>query len=235
MKKLFTLFGALLLWQTMAVAQNYLHIMQEDSTQMEVSISELDSVTVREDKFYEPKYLCEGIFQEQFFYEDSPFNVSIYTRENTFIVKEALVGKDFTFIYDPNSGDCIANIQVTGYEHPTYGIVRVQGNGYKNEDDNCFYFNLQYTVDAGSFGTYPAILQLQDSTAAPARVRKQMMAEPEINSIELVSFAAAKRAKQVPAMVKMKFDEPKPTSTASKGTASAMQLKMVPKNDIVNK
>lgn len=43
--------GALLLWQSVAVAQNYLHIWTGDSTKM-VRMAELDSVTVRDAEFY---------------------------------------------------------------------------------------------------------------------------------------------------------------------------------------
>lgn len=51
MKKLFTLMGALLLWQSVAVAQNYLHIWMGDSTKI-VPMAQLDSVTVRDVEFY---------------------------------------------------------------------------------------------------------------------------------------------------------------------------------------
>lgn len=51
MKKLFALFGALLLWQSVAVAQNVLHIWTGDSTRV-VRMAELDSVTVRDRMFY---------------------------------------------------------------------------------------------------------------------------------------------------------------------------------------
>ena len=51
MKKLFTLLSALLLWQTMAVAQNYLHITQGDAV-VAVPIAQLDSVTMRDANFY---------------------------------------------------------------------------------------------------------------------------------------------------------------------------------------
>lgn len=51
MKKFLSLIGALLLWQTMAVAQNYLHIWSGDSTKI-VRMAELDSVTVRDASFY---------------------------------------------------------------------------------------------------------------------------------------------------------------------------------------
>ena len=51
MKKLFTLIGALLLWQSVAVAQNELHIWTGDTTKI-VRLAELDSVTVRDAEFY---------------------------------------------------------------------------------------------------------------------------------------------------------------------------------------
>lgn len=51
MKKLFTLIGALLLWHTAAVAQNYLHIWTGDTTKI-VRMAQLDSVTVRDAEFY---------------------------------------------------------------------------------------------------------------------------------------------------------------------------------------
>lgn len=52
MKKLFILMSALLLWQTIAVAQNYLHVTTSGST-FEVRAVELDSVTVRDKAFYD--------------------------------------------------------------------------------------------------------------------------------------------------------------------------------------
>lgn len=51
MKKLFTLIGALLLWQSVAVAQNELHIWTGDTTKI-VRMAQLDSVTVRDAEFY---------------------------------------------------------------------------------------------------------------------------------------------------------------------------------------
>ena len=51
MKKLFTLIGALLLWQSVAVAQNELHIWTGDTTKI-VRLAVLDSVTVRDAEFY---------------------------------------------------------------------------------------------------------------------------------------------------------------------------------------
>jgi hypothetical protein len=55
MKKLFTLIGVLLLWQSVAVAQNYLHIWTGDSTKI-VPVAALDSVTFRDAKFYDADF-----------------------------------------------------------------------------------------------------------------------------------------------------------------------------------
>ena len=60
MKKLFALFGALLLWQSVAVAQNVLHIWTGDSTRV-VRMAELDSVTVRDAEFYKLAFTPEGL------------------------------------------------------------------------------------------------------------------------------------------------------------------------------
>lgn len=179
MKKLFALFGALLLWQSVAVAQNVLHIWTGDSTRV-VRMAELDSVTVRDGEFYTPTYLCEGAFYDSFFYEEW-LDVAVYTLGDTYIVKEALVGRDLTFTYDSNSGMCVVKEQVTGYNHSTYGMIRVRGNGYYEENECSFRFNLEYIVDAGSFGTYGAILQLPVPTAS-ARDRKKENAEPRVAS-----------------------------------------------------
>lgn len=179
MKKLFTLLGALLLGQAMAVAQNYLHISQGDSA-IAVPIAQLDSVTVRDAEYYTPVYYCDASFYDPFFNE-SWLDVAVYSNGYTYIVKEALVGKDLTFTYDLYSGVCTVSEQETGYEHPSYGIIRVRGNGYYNNNDNSFIFNLEYIVDAGSFGTYSAILQLPIPTA-PARDRQEEDITPKATS-----------------------------------------------------
>ena len=253
MKKLFTLFGALLLWQTMAVAQNYLHIMLEDSTQMEVSISELDSVTVRDAKFYDEgwEYVAMGTYAFTKVWEatsTSPVYVRQMEEDHLWQFKfESWLYDGYPLIIDYNdsTGRCHVQPQPTGYVHGTYGMIMATdgatytGNeedypSYFVEDYNTFELFMVYYVEEGTFGNGYEYLVL-DVTAmdeATARVRKQKTAESEIKSMQLVPFAARK-VKQVPAMVKMKLDEPKPASTTSKGTASAMQLKMAPKNDIV--
>ena len=57
----------------------------------------------------------------------------------------------------------------------------IPGNGYYNNNDNSFIFNLEYIVDAGSFGTYSAILQLPIPTA-PARDRQEEDITPKAAS-----------------------------------------------------
>lgn len=169
MKKLFTLLGALLLGQAMAVAQNYLHISQGDSA-IAVPIAQLDSVTVRQTEFYEPLYLCQGVFYDSFFYNNS-FEVSVYTLGDKLIVKDADVYEGFTFTNNRSSEIFVVEEQKTSYNHSAYGIIRVLGNGTYSPSDDSFYFDLQYIVDAGSFGTYPVVLQLNRSIAAPVRDR----------------------------------------------------------------
>lgn len=178
MKKLFTLLGALLLGQAMAVAQSYLHISQGDSA-IAVPIAQLDSATVRDAEFYEPVYLCQGVFYDSFFYNNS-FEVSVYTLGDKLIVKDADVYEGFTFTNNRSSEIFVVEEQKTSYNHSVYGIIRVLGNGTYSPSDDSFYFDLQYIVDAGSFGTYPVVLQLNRSIAAPVRDRKGEGAETSV-------------------------------------------------------
>ena len=175
MKKLFTLLGALLLWQAMAVAQSYLHISQGDSA-IAVPIAQLDSATVRDTEFYEPVYLCQGVFNESFFNNDS-FEVSVYTLGDKLIVKDAGLYEGFTFTNNISSEVFAVEEQKTQYNHSTYGIIRVRGNGIYDSNNDSFYFELQYIVDAGSFGTYPVTLQLNRAMTAPVRDHKEEGAE----------------------------------------------------------
>ena len=88
MKKLFTFLGVLLLWQTMAVAQNHLYVYHGDTCVTKAPIANLDSATVRQTEFYEPLYLCQGVFNESFFYSGA-FEVSVYALGDKLIVKDA--------------------------------------------------------------------------------------------------------------------------------------------------
>lgn len=169
MKKFFTLICALLLCQCVVVAQNYLHISSGDSTKM-VRIAELDSVTVRDAGYYDPQYLCDGTYSDIFFEIEQ--SVAVYFWGNQYIAKEALIGKDLVIDCDPVTGQCVVKEQSSGYSHPTYGIIRVYGEGYYDSSARMFSLTLNYIVDAGTFGDYPATLQLGAATRAAALSRE---------------------------------------------------------------
>lgn len=178
MKKLFSLIGALLLWQSMAVAQNFLHITSGDSTKI-VRMAELDSVTVRDAEFYTPKYLCEGTYSD-FFFTGTPQTVSVYVYGSQYIAKGALVGNDLTIDCNPTTGACVVKEQYSGYNHPTYGIIRVYGSGIYDASAQLFTLELNYIVDAGTFGSYIETLQLGHSTRTAAPARKARTVEPVV-------------------------------------------------------
>jgi len=46
----------------------------------------------------------------------------------------------------------------TGWIHPTYGMVRAEGSGTFSACDRTIVLGIEYTVDAGSFGTQPATI-----------------------------------------------------------------------------
>lgn len=265
MKKLFTLIGALLLWQTMAVAQNFLHIIVDDSTKMMVPTAELDSVTVRDWDFYgyDWEYLCTGKYTYNMFLTGELDDHSIYrkrlNKEGTlwqYQVADWYYGNPLVIDYDATTGRCYVQPQLTGYFHEEYGDVWIaDGNYYKqyiaqdttevgtqfsvyNESLKQFELYVVYYVQAGRWGYGYEYLQLNEEGSNPTRARMKKGTEPEIKSMELVPFEAARKVEQqAPAMVEMKVNmkqyEPKGAPKANKGTAAPMQLKMAPKNDII--
>lgn len=215
MKKLFTLMGALLLWQSVAVAQNYLHIWTGDSTKI-VPMAELDSVTVRDAEFYAPKYLCEGTYSDAFF-TGTPQTVSVYVFGSQYIAKGALYGNDLTIDCDPLTGACTVKEQYTGYNHPNYGVIRALGQGTYDASAQLFTLGLEYIVDAGSFGYYTETLQLEVSTRAAAPACKANPVEPaQLKAAKLLSPMAA----------------PQETATKEEG-AKALQLMTVPADQTI--
>ena len=258
MKKLFTLIGALLLWQTMAVAQNFLHITVDDSTKMMVPTAELDSVTVRDAKYYDEgwEYLTTGTYEfTRVFSGTSPSPVYIRQMEESHLWQykfESWLYDGYPLIIDYNdsTGRCHVQPQPTGYVHDTYGMIMVVDAAtytgkeedypsYFHKDRNIFELFMVYYVEEGTFGNGYEYLGLDtEAASAPARVRKQKRAELEIKNMELVPFEAARKVtQQAPAVVEMKVNmkqyEPKGAPTANKSAASPMQLKMAPKNDII--
>ena len=258
MKKLLTLTGALLLWQTMAMAQNYLHITVDDSTKMIVPTAELDSVTVRDAKFYDEEweYVTTGTYQFTKVFTSvstSPVYIRQMEESHQWQIKfESWLYDGYPLIIDYNdsTGRCHVQPQPTGYVHSTYGMIMATDGAtytgeeeeypsYFHKDRNTFELFMVYYVEEGTFGYGYEYLGLDtEVAAAPARVRKQKMAEPEIKSMELVPFEAARKVEQqAPAIVElkvpMKEHAPKGAPKANKGTATSMQLKMAPKNDII--
>lgn len=164
MRKLFTFVCVLLLWQSIAVAQNFLHISKGDTT-LVVPMAELDSVTIRSESFYAPRYLCDGVYQYSFF--SAPLDtVPIYVSKNSVIAKGVFYGKDLVINVDFSNGSCSVPQQQTGYTHSDYGIVSVYGIGTFDFLSGLFELQLTYIVDAGSWGTFFETLQLDMGTYA---------------------------------------------------------------------
>lgn len=216
MKKLFTLMGALLLWQTVAMAQNFLHIWTGDSTKI-VPMAQLDSVTVRDVEFYSPKYLCEGTYSDSFF-TGTPQTVSVYVFGDQYIAKGALYGNDLTIGCDPLTGACTVKEQYSGYNHPDYGVIRAHGQGSYDASAQLFTLKLEYIVNAGSFGTYTETLQLEGGTRAPAYIHKGG-AKPTQSKLLV-------RQDDIPAAVPRHTDR-------QKGKQEAQQLMPVPADQTI--
>jgi hypothetical protein len=216
MKKLFTLIGALLLWQAMAVAQNYLHISSGESTEV-VPMAELDSVTVRDANFYGSAwwYLGTGTYTYTQYvsgiHEDRP----IYTRnandEGThkqYQVRDWYFGNPLVIDYDEATDSCWVEPQFTGYVHSSYGNLWVaetslyaaslgqdfnEGHSSFDPATGLFQLHVVYYVDAGVFGYGYETLQLDGATRAPSRNREVQPVKLEAKPLVITSKATGKR------------------------------------------
>ena len=242
MKKIFTLIGALLLWQAMAVAQNYLHISSGESTEV-VPMAELDSVTVRDANFYEGAwwYLGTGAYTYTQFvsgiHEDRPIytrNVNDEGTHKQYQVRNWYFGNSLVIDYDEATGDCWVEPQFTGYVHSSYGNVWVaetslyaashgqdfnEGHSSFDPATGLFQLHLIYYVDAGYFGYGYETLQLDGATRAPSRNREVQPVKLEAKPLVITSKATGKR-------VPLTLTKP----AAPKGSE---QLKMNTGNEIV--
>lgn len=216
MKKLFTLIGALLLWQAMAVAQNYLHISSGESTEV-VPMAELDSVTVRDANFYRGawRYLGTGAYTYTQFVSGIDEGCPIYTRnvneEGThkqYQVRDWYLGNPLVIDYDEATDSCWVEPQFTGYVHANYGNVWVaetslyaasHGQDFNEEHSSfdpatgLFQLHLIYYVDAGYFGYGYETLQLDGATRAPSRNREVQPVKLEAKPLVITSKATGKR------------------------------------------
>ena len=238
MKKLFTLIGALLLWQAMAVAQNYLHISSGESTEV-VPMAELDSVTVRDANFYGSAwgYLGTGTYTYTQFVSGVVPGHSIYVRDandggthKQYQVRDWYLGNPLVIDYDEATGDCWVEPQFTGYVHSNYGNVWVAeadihfgeptgGHSSFDPATGLFQLHVVYYVDAGYFGYGYETLQLDGVTRAPSRNREVQPVKLEAKPLIITSKATGKR-------VPLTLTKP----AASKGSE---QLKMNTGNEIV--
>lgn len=245
MKKLFTLIGALLLWQSMAVAQNFLHISSGDSAKLVVRTADLDSVTVRDANFYKGAwaYYSEGVYTFNVYWSGQD-GYSIYRRDVNddgqqwqYQVRGWYPGNPLVIDYDASTNQCCVQPQYIGYVHSSYGDMYVADVEYyrENINPNCkadpgvstfdpntglFELYVVYYVSAGYFGAGYEYLQL-DAQAAPARKREVKNGKLELETLPLTLTSKA-TGKRVPLTIS------KPT-----GNLGSEQLKMMPENDVV--
>ena len=192
MNKFFTLLGALLLWHTMAVAQNVLRITSDDTTRV-VRLADLDSVTIRAKYFYEEP-VGVGTYE---------FSVITTGTRTTSVLKSRVgnglwqyklddwlyVGKSFTIDYNTSTGRCYVQPQPSGYTYGQYGMVMVcDGATYTgdesyvstfDEETGVFKLYMVYYVDAGTLGHGYEYLRLGEQNAAPA-LRNSKLQSPDL-------------------------------------------------------
>ena len=191
MRKLFTLIGALLLWQTVAVAQNYLYITSGDSTKI-VLMDELDSVTVRDKVYYggEWEYLTTGTYTYTVLVEGALEGHHVYVKDlnadgtlRQYQVSDWYFGAPLIIDYDASTHRCHVQPQATGYVHDTYGMIMIADcatytgdESYLSafdEETGLFQLFVVYYVDAGNFGHNYEYLQLDKQSRVQARNHKQ--------------------------------------------------------------
>lgn len=213
MRKLFTLIGALLLWQTVAVAQNYLHITSGDSTKI-VLMDELDSVTVRDKVYYggEWEYLTTGTYTYTVLAEGTLEGHQIYVKNmnadgtlRQYQVSDWYFGAPLIIDYDASTHRCRIQPQATGYVHDTHGMIMITDCATYTGDDSYlsvfdeeagqFQLFVIYYVEAGNFGYDYEYLQLDKQSRAQARNRKAGNAPLTLTDKEPVPFKQAAKSK----------------------------------------
>lgn len=205
MKKIFTLFGALLLWQSVAVAQNYLHISSGDSVK-KVRFAELDSVTIRDKYFYgyDWEYLTMGtcIFSHTF---SGDMTTPVYKRQMSKdgtkwqFKFEEFIYEPLFIDYDSTTGRCHIQPQATGYVYGDYGMIMItDGATYTgdeetyvstfNEETGRFELYIVYYVQAATVGHGYEYLYLQQDMEASAPARARSIQEVKLDVSNKVSL-----------------------------------------------
>lgn len=244
MKKLFTLMSALLLWQTMAVAQNYLHISSGDSVKI-VRFAELDSVTVRDRVFYgyDWEYLTMGTYTLSLVFGGDVY-APVYKRQISsdgtkwqFLLENFIYeGIGLVVDYDSSIGRCHVQPQATGYNHDAYGMIMIAdcatytGNEENyvstfNEQTGLFELYVVYYVDAGVFGYGYEYLQLDMTAEAPTRARD--LKEAKLEEPNKIPLQTLRRASGI------RLNTKKQTEGKRTGKASVIQLQPCTTREIV--
>lgn len=156
MRKVLLALTIMLLSAAGATAQNYIHIVQIDSTTT-VNLEE-----VREIKFtlddYEP--FLKGTYYSWFFKTTKEITLEYSPSKELYRFKDCwMPGYHVTFELDPETMEfsMTAMYFTSGYVHPTYGMVTAEvygGGSYNSFDPTTMTFKFAYnwTVSAGSFG-----------------------------------------------------------------------------------
>lgn len=99
-----------------------------------------------------------GTFTYTAFFSGDDAGLELYQRADKpemFRIPNTLGGVNFTFTWDQKTNDVVVDDFYIGYDHSTYGSVYLNdaGGSYFDPETNTFYFNDEYTVSLGSFGS----------------------------------------------------------------------------------
>lgn len=156
MRKVLLALTIMLLSAAGATAQNYIHIVQIDSTTT-VNLEEVREINFTLDD-YEPSYV--GIYKSWFLETSEEVTLEYSPSKKLYRFKDCwMPGYHVTFRLDPETMEfeMAANFFTSGYVHPTYGMVTAEvygggSNNYFDPETMTFYFAYKWTVSAGSFG-----------------------------------------------------------------------------------
>lgn len=230
MKKLFTLIGALLLWQSVAVAQNYLHIWTGDSTKI-VPMAQLDSVTVRDVEFYKldlskvDGLRFTGDVADYYGNDVYTFDVTLAQGEGTTVYIRNLDPYFAQYGYTAENGCNTLEGELVVAEDGSSATITCQLGQPMGYDDAMFYnpfggATIDFTLTEATmacttgFGVYtesqggwytvfnPFTLNKVAGTAAPARKAKAMEPKPLKSMKQLKPMAAPQETATKEASVK---------------------------------
>ena len=145
-------------------------------------------VAVNESSTHSYKSYCNGVFSSGLFGSwEQPMEVA--TDDNTVYRLASYIaeGYDLNFIWDEKNGvaEVVNTTWETGYVHPSYGMIIANCYGVKyNADTKTFTFRVEYTVDAGTFGTFNDTFTINEMYSA-ATPRRQHAETKEMKSITL--------------------------------------------------